>query len=163
MVDCGCQSLCVVCGNPGRFHCAHCEIVRYCKRDCQKRHWALHKNNCSRALRLTDSFGNNEIVMNVKRNATAGELRCLIEEQVNSSRPSLTQCVDIRLLFRDVVVEDHILLRRLHPFGGVLDRMISYIKLSAHEDMVTRSRSPSLQSWLIALLPKKRYAQNGQL
>ena len=106
--------------------------------------WALHKNNCSRALRLTDSFGNNEIVTNVKRNATAGELRCLIETEVNSSRTLSTQRVDILLVFRKVVLEDHILLRHLHPFGEVLDHMISYIKLSAHENMVAHSSSSSL-------------------
>ena len=144
MADCACQSLCVVCGNSGRFHCSHCEIVRYCKRNCQKRHWALHKNNCSRALRVTDTFGNNEVVISVKRNATAGELRCLIETEVNSSRTLSTQRVDILLVFRKVVLEDHILLRHLHPFGEVLDHMISYIKLSAHENMVAHSSSSSL-------------------
>ena len=138
MADCACQSLCVVCGNSGWYHCSHCEIVRYCKRNCQKRHWALHKNNCSRALRVTDIFGNNEVVISVKRNATAGELRCLIETEVNSSRTLSTQRVDILLVFRKVVLEDHILLRHLHPFGEVLDHMISYIKLSAHENMVAR-------------------------
>ena len=43
---------CENCGNPQRFNekykkCSRCKKVYYCSNDCHKKHWKIHKYECS--------------------------------------------------------------------------------------------------------------------
>ena len=46
--------ICAACLKPckGKKHCSNCKLVKYCTRDCQKKHWSHHKPNCNRLKKL---------------------------------------------------------------------------------------------------------------
>jgi tetratricopeptide (TPR) repeat protein len=39
---------CVVCGDEGKSSCSKCKQVRYCGRECQLKHWPIHKRICKK-------------------------------------------------------------------------------------------------------------------
>ena len=41
---------CGNCGDGGLKACTSCRLVKYCDRDCQRRHWPTHKSDCKRAV-----------------------------------------------------------------------------------------------------------------
>jgi hypothetical protein len=42
------SKFCAVCGNPSKKKCFGCGKVRYCGKDCQKKHWKTHKKVCKK-------------------------------------------------------------------------------------------------------------------
>eukprot|EP00942_MAST-04A_sp_MAST-4A-sp1_P003552 g3552.t1 len=45
-------SLCIQCSNPGKKRCARCRLVNYCSRECQEKHWPLHKKQCKKLMKI---------------------------------------------------------------------------------------------------------------
>ena len=43
--------VCVICGDSKVKMCAGCKVIPYCGRDCQKRHWHVHKAVCKQAAK----------------------------------------------------------------------------------------------------------------
>ena len=43
---------CAVCGHVAKAICTGCRHVFYCKRDCQKKHWSSHKEDCKTFAKL---------------------------------------------------------------------------------------------------------------
>ena len=43
---------CVVCGRLAKLLCSVCKNVFYCNRECQKKHWATHKEECKTLAKL---------------------------------------------------------------------------------------------------------------
>src|SRR3989344_681653 len=43
--------ICAHCSHPSKFKCARCLSTRYCGRECQRAHHALHKAECAAVLR----------------------------------------------------------------------------------------------------------------
>ena len=39
---------CAQCSNLGDLRCGKCKQVHYCSKECQKAHWATHKQTCTR-------------------------------------------------------------------------------------------------------------------
>ena len=39
---------CAQCNRPGDQRCGKCKKVHYCSKECQKAHWATHKQTCTR-------------------------------------------------------------------------------------------------------------------
>ena len=40
---------CYVCGKKSKFRCSKCKQVKYCSRECQRAHWAVHRKECGKA------------------------------------------------------------------------------------------------------------------
>mmetsp|Transcript_10555 Transcript_10555/g.18849 ORF Transcript_10555/g.18849 Transcript_10555/m.18849 type:complete len:367 (+) Transcript_10555:3-1103(+) len=40
------DQLCAKCGAPAHFRCSTCKVVRYCCRQCQRKHFKFHKHSC---------------------------------------------------------------------------------------------------------------------
>jgi len=38
---------CGSCSKPGNFRCSRCRVVSYCSKDCQRKAWPIHKNDCN--------------------------------------------------------------------------------------------------------------------
>ena len=45
---CAEQLKCGCCGGEAKHLCSGCKCIRYCSKNCQKQHWALHKKGCKR-------------------------------------------------------------------------------------------------------------------
>ena len=43
---------CAVCGHLAKLICGGCKNVFYCKRECQKKHWSSHKEDCKTLVKL---------------------------------------------------------------------------------------------------------------
>ncbi|KJA20456.1 hypothetical protein HYPSUDRAFT_43147 [Hypholoma sublateritium FD-334 SS-4] len=39
------------CSKPGTMACSECRLVSYCSKECQKKHWNAHKNDCRNPMR----------------------------------------------------------------------------------------------------------------
>ena len=50
---------CAQCSNLGDQRCGKCKQVHYCSKECQKAHWATHKQTCTRVSNQesTEIFG----------------------------------------------------------------------------------------------------------
>ena len=42
------SQVCAVCSGPGKTKCGGCQQVRYCGKECQKKHWKAHKKDCKK-------------------------------------------------------------------------------------------------------------------
>ena len=40
------NKVCFLCLNPSRLKCSRCLTIQYCSKECQKKDWKVHKNNC---------------------------------------------------------------------------------------------------------------------
>jgi hypothetical protein len=53
------ESSCNGCGkqsNEGHLVCGQCQTAHYCSRDCQKKHWKIHKTECEPSVSIVDQF-----------------------------------------------------------------------------------------------------------
>ena len=48
---------CAVCSTIAKAICTGCKNIFYCTRDCQKKHWASHKEDCKSLLKLPYRVG----------------------------------------------------------------------------------------------------------
>ena len=68
---------CTLCGKLARMLCSGCKNVFYCDRDCQKKHWSSHKNDCKKLkelpFRIERSSAMGRFLM-ATRNISEGEL-----------------------------------------------------------------------------------------
>lgn len=51
------NDLCVVCSLSGPSKCGKCQVMKYCSRECQVKHWKTHRLQCGMASSLTDLAG----------------------------------------------------------------------------------------------------------
>eukprot|EP00929_Paragymnodinium_shiwhaense_P120424 TRINITY_DN92368_c0_g1_i1.p1 TRINITY_DN92368_c0_g1~~TRINITY_DN92368_c0_g1_i1.p1 ORF type:complete len:185 (-),score=5.86 TRINITY_DN92368_c0_g1_i1:17-571(-) len=52
------SAICVTCGGRGSKRCGRCKQEAYCSQDCQKAHWARHKDFCGRVrIAIVESKG----------------------------------------------------------------------------------------------------------
>ena len=40
------QKVCILCLEPSKLKCSRCLTIQYCCKECQKKDWKVHKNNC---------------------------------------------------------------------------------------------------------------------
>ena len=40
------NKVCFLCLNPSRLKCSRCLTIQYCSKECQKKDWKVHRNNC---------------------------------------------------------------------------------------------------------------------
>jgi hypothetical protein len=45
---------CLCCNKTASFKCAQCKDANYCSKDCQGKHWKVHKQNCQPRLKIDD-------------------------------------------------------------------------------------------------------------
>ena len=83
--------------------CAYCEFVTYCGRECQKKHWRLHRDRCCRELRLTSVEGK-EISVTVRRTDLIRDVRCKVQEKLGVGRTHASRIV--QLVIGDRILDD---------------------------------------------------------
>jgi hypothetical protein len=40
------NKVCFLCLEPSKLKCSRCLTIQYCSKECQKKDWKIHKNNC---------------------------------------------------------------------------------------------------------------------
>ena len=40
------DKVCFLCLEPSKLKCSKCLTIQYCSKECQKKDWKIHKNNC---------------------------------------------------------------------------------------------------------------------
>ena len=40
------NKVCILCLEPSKLKCSRCLTAQYCGKECQKKDWKVHKNNC---------------------------------------------------------------------------------------------------------------------
>jgi len=53
---------CAVCGRAAKAICTGCKNIFYCSRDCQRKHWATHKEECKGLAKLPYRIERNDVL-----------------------------------------------------------------------------------------------------
>lgn len=83
------------CQNQALNHCAKCNVTYYCTRDCQVKHWPVHKPLCQRDIKpisaSSNPLGERDIRPNSSPSQLSGESKKPISSSSNSTEGRIQQ------------------------------------------------------------------------